>query len=423
MNMFYTGLGIARSLGEEGIPVIGLSSHRGVYGENTRYAKIVACPDSRNAPEGLLVFLRKFGEEHGGPLIIFPTRDEDVLFLDRYRNQLAPYFKPVVPESPVVQACLDKWETYRSAQRAAVAAPRSWLIEGEPDLLRAIAEATFPCVLKPVASYHWRKGGNWEKVGRKVVAVASREELLAEYAAIARAEQRAVLQQMIPGGDDCLAITACYADRQSRLAAFFNTKKLVQIPEGFGTGVVVQAADYPELIDPTARLLAVMRFTGIAEVEYKWDAARREYKLIEINARPWDQHRLGISCGVNLPYIAYCDHAGLPMPPQKNRASAQKWVAEDGFFMAILTLLAKGDFSKARLLLRMARGERCYAIWSAKDPMPFLAYGIRRYFPELARTGLRAMWSRFKRQLSGNALAKDKSAYIDGISKRGKSHG
>jgi D-aspartate ligase len=424
MNMFYTGLGIARSLGEEGIPVIGLSSHRGVYGEYTRYAKIVACPDSRNAPEGLLVFLRRMGEEHGGPLIIFPTRDEDVLFLDRYRDQLSPYFKPVVPERPVVQACLDKWETYRSAQRAGVAAPRSWLIEGERDLMRAITEVTFPCVLKPVASYQWRKGGNWEKVGgRKVLGAASREELLAEYAAIARAEQRAVLQEMIPGGDDCLVITACYADRLSRLTAFFNTKKLVQVPEGFGTGVVVQAADYPELIEPTARLLKAMCFTGIAEVEYKWDAAQRGYKLIEINARPWDQHRLGIGCGVNLPYIAYCDRAGLPMLPQKKRASAEKWIAEDSFFMALLAVLARGDFSKARFLLRMARGKRCYAIWSVKDPLPLLAYGIRRYFPELAGAGVRAICCRLKRQISDNAFAKGKSEYIDGISRRGKSHG
>ena len=32
MNMFYTGLGIARSLGEHGVSVIGLSAHRRIYG-------------------------------------------------------------------------------------------------------------------------------------------------------------------------------------------------------------------------------------------------------------------------------------------------------------------------------------------------------------------------------------------------------
>ena len=47
MNLFYTGLGIARSLGERGIPVIGLSAHRGIYGSYTRYAEVRSSPDSR----------------------------------------------------------------------------------------------------------------------------------------------------------------------------------------------------------------------------------------------------------------------------------------------------------------------------------------------------------------------------------------
>jgi hypothetical protein len=38
MNMFYTGLGIARSLGERGVPVVGLTARRGAYGNWTRYA-------------------------------------------------------------------------------------------------------------------------------------------------------------------------------------------------------------------------------------------------------------------------------------------------------------------------------------------------------------------------------------------------
>ena len=51
MNMFYTGLGIARSLGERGIPVIGLTAEHGIYGNFTRYARKVFCPNSRTQLE------------------------------------------------------------------------------------------------------------------------------------------------------------------------------------------------------------------------------------------------------------------------------------------------------------------------------------------------------------------------------------
>ena len=54
MNMFYTGLGIARSLAEQGISVIGLTAHRGAYGNFTRYAKVLSWPDTRQQPEAAL---------------------------------------------------------------------------------------------------------------------------------------------------------------------------------------------------------------------------------------------------------------------------------------------------------------------------------------------------------------------------------
>src|ERR1019366_10701243 len=103
MNMFYTGLGIVRSLGEQGVPVIGLTARRGIYGNYTRYATVRVCPDSREEPEALLPFLLKLGVELGGRAVIFPTRDDDVLFLDRNRELLSRYFELVLPRTEVVR--------------------------------------------------------------------------------------------------------------------------------------------------------------------------------------------------------------------------------------------------------------------------------------------------------------------------------
>src|SRR5207237_1328012 len=141
-------------------------------------------------------------------------------------------------------------------------------IEGEDGLPRVLAEASYPCVLKPVAAHEWRKQRNWEMVGgRKAIPISSPEELAAEYAAVARANPRALVQEMIPGDDRALVIAACYMDRQSNWVAGFNTQKLVQAPEGFGTGCIVQAVERPEVFEPARRLLEHLRFTGIAEVE------------------------------------------------------------------------------------------------------------------------------------------------------------
>ena len=106
--------------------------------------------------------------------MLFPTRDDDLVFLDRYRSQLEPYFSLVMPGSEVLEACLNKWQTYEWAVKTGVAAPKAWTFEDAKGLERIIGEVTYPCVLKAVAAHHWRKGGNWELVGaRKAIAIAS----------------------------------------------------------------------------------------------------------------------------------------------------------------------------------------------------------------------------------------------------------
>src|ERR1043165_9210904 len=92
MNLFYTGLGIARSLGERGVRVIGLTARHGIYGNFTRYAETVFCPDSRTEPEKLLAFLVNMGRDSAERSVMFPTRDDDLIFLDRFRTELEPYY-------------------------------------------------------------------------------------------------------------------------------------------------------------------------------------------------------------------------------------------------------------------------------------------------------------------------------------------
>jgi predicted ATP-grasp superfamily ATP-dependent carboligase len=407
MNVFYTGLGIARSLGDKSIPVIGLSAHRRIYGNYTRYAKTLFCPDSRHEPEALAEFLVRLGRGLHPRGVLFPTRDDDLMFLDRFRKDLEPYFSLVIPDSLVLKASLDKWSTTEWARRAGVPAPGAWMVENPEDLERAGRGVRYPCVLKPLSAHLWRQGNNWDLVGaRKAVAIHSFEELCAEYKSVARADSRALVQEMVPGADDCLLIAACYMDRKCRWTAGFNTQKILQIPEGFGTGCIVQSVERPELFERTKRLLETMRFSGVAEVEYKWDAAEREYKLIEINPRPWDQHRLGNAAGVDLIYLAYCDHAGLPIPQLGEPQSGHKWVAEDALVTATLRSLKNGG--GIGRFWRLARGRRIYAIWSVKDPMPAIAYFFGAFFPGILRDACKSLWQALRDRIAGTSSSSGK---------------
>ena len=410
MNMFYTGLGIARSLAEQGISVIGLTAHRGAYGNFTRYAKVLSWPDTRQQPEAALAFLLQLGDTLAEGGILFPTRDDDVLFLDRFRVELSRRFVLVLPEETALTACLNKWETYRCAEAAGVAVPRCWSVTSSEDLHRILPELTFPCVLKPISAHHWRKGNNWKTVGnRKAIGIFTAEDLLAEYETIARADSRALLQELIPGGDDCLWIAACYLNRHSNLIAGFTIQKLLQVPEGFGTGCILQTVDRPDLLATATALLQKIQFTGIAEVEFKWDAHSGQYKLIEINPRPWDQHRLGKACGVDLIHIAYCDLLGITLPDIGKQRIGQKWIAEDVFSLRLLQFLWRRD-GRFWSLLKMARGQRICAVWSIRDPLPLIAFIGTRLGPELVRHFYRHLRSLLARFIKGQVRAQERSA-------------
>ena len=111
MNLFYTGLGIARSLDREHVPVIGLTAQRGLYGNFTRCARVVRCADSKGDPQGLVRDLLELSQQLGSRAVLFPTRDHDLTFLDTYRSVLEPGYSLVIPSTAALGRCLDKLET------------------------------------------------------------------------------------------------------------------------------------------------------------------------------------------------------------------------------------------------------------------------------------------------------------------------
>jgi predicted ATP-grasp superfamily ATP-dependent carboligase len=296
---------------------------------------------------------------------------------------LLPCFRLAIPSREALHTCLDKGATHESALKAGVPSPTCREVRNAVELAAVAESIRFPCVLKPVEAHHWRKGKNWELVGsRKVAPIGSREELIEEYERVSRAGGRVLVQEMVAGGDDALYIYACYMDAQSQDVGF-HVRKRLQIPEVFGTGCIVETIEDPGIRERTVRLLSSIGFRGIAEVEYKWSEALQDFQLIEVNARPWDQHRLGNACGVDLPYVAYCHEAGLPLPAPVRPATGHKWIAEDVFLMEALRLTVRRNWGRLRHILGLARGRRIYGIWLASDPVPFLVYVTTYLIPQL----------------------------------------
>lgn len=390
LNLFYTGLGIARDLASHGMRLVGLSAHPHIYGNFSRYCEVLSAPNSQEEPERLLEFLLSHSSEFKGA-VIFPTRDADVLFLDQFREKLELFYRVAVPPREVLQRVINKGVLVKAAISAEVPVPRTLVVHSALDLSRVGKEVGFPCVVKPVSSVEWRRGKNWSLVGgRKAFAAENISQLKDRYEQLAGVTPELLIQEWIPGSVEDIVVLGGYVGRNSEPLGYFSARKLVQSPPEFGTGCVVESMPIPDLVVPTLRLWRTLRYRGMAEVEYKRDSRDGKYKLIEINTRHWDWHQLCAASGINLSWLAYQELIGRPVSAVQPRTERVKWVAED-----VLLQHCVEHFYRTRRLIpdfwKIISGPRMYGIFQWNDPLPSLRYTCSVLIPDLLKKAVKKL--------------------------------
>src|SRR5256885_1551227 len=116
-----------------------------------------------------------------------------------------------------------------------------------------------------------------------------------------------------------------YLDRDGRALGLFSGRKLSQTRGYMGSARVGEAAWVEEVVEQGLALLRALGFHGISQVEVMRDPRDGRYKLLEVNPRLWQWHSLAAACGVDLPWIAYRDLTGDPLPPARMHGDGKRW--------------------------------------------------------------------------------------------------
>jgi D-aspartate ligase len=373
LNMYATGLGIARNLARHRVPVYGLSAQVKAPGNYSRACRALACPDSQNEPDRLAAALLDLADTLPGRPVLFPTRDADVLFLDRNRASLEPRYRIPQLEGDSLDLVMNKHRLAEAARAARIASPRTARVRSREELAAAAGVVRYPLVVKPSYAQQWRVPGAAEAVARrKAILASSHAEVEEIYRRLEPYAPDLILQEWVDGPDDHCYVLGCYRSKSGAWLGWFTARKILQFPPEFGLGCVVRLVSNPEVRDLGMRLLESLAFWGTAEVEFKLDPITRTYRLIEVNPRHWDQHALGMACGVNLAYLAYSDLCGLssPHPSEPNGGSAY-WISGEGLFRSITADLKRFRFYPHHCTGLIRPGTR-FSVWDPADPLPFL---------------------------------------------------
>jgi predicted ATP-grasp superfamily ATP-dependent carboligase len=292
------GLAAIRSLGRAGIRVLAVDHRPSALGFRSKYAERLLCPNPFEDERRFVNFVRALGD-----VVLFPTHDPVLNAIAQYADDLEA--RTPFPSWELLERVQSKRAQLEQAQAAGVDVPLQ-----DP--------GTFPVVVKPDRSVEFKRRFKRQAFRCETQAVLDE--------AVAKTEEfGAIVQELVPGGDDALYTVGSYLAPDGSALGVFCGRKLRQTPPVIGTCRVGEAVWVPEVVDAALQLLRAFGYHGLSQVEFKRDARDGSYKLMEINPRLWQWHGLATACGVDLPRIAYADLTGERPPNAQMNGNGKRW--------------------------------------------------------------------------------------------------
>jgi D-aspartate ligase len=362
---YANGVSVVRGLAREGVRTAVVLTTDHDIAQHSRYAHEAHRVHYLNRrPDGLIDLLEAQRERWRGWALI-PTNDYALAAIAGHREMLSRSYSVTVPEEEITRRVLDKSITYRLAADIGVDVAQSYGPATRETAARL--DLAFPLVVKPLQSARF-----WEVFGKKLLVVLDRSELVAAVDRVVAAGMEAEVLDLVPGPDGNVYSYTMYLDRWGRPAAELASRKLRKAPRHFGVGRASIACNAPELRERTLELLRRIEWRGLACVEYKLDARDGRYRLMEINGRCPLSNALPTRCGINYPLLAWREYAMR----QRVSATSNGWPGVWTHMHADLLYTAmekrEPDWSWREFAASYA-GPWVDAVWSSKDPLPFLA--------------------------------------------------
>jgi predicted ATP-grasp superfamily ATP-dependent carboligase len=309
--MHHGGLGVIRSLGRIGVPVYGV--HEGPWAPvaSSRYlhGRFFWQP-SPDDVDRVRAGLTRLAERIGQRAVLIPTDDAGAIFLAEHGDDLRQWFLFPKPPSELPRQLAGKYSLYQLCVQLGIPCPQA-TVPASLDAAREFAAGTgFPLIAKLTTP--WQHGSG--KI-RSTSIVADDEELAAIQRACDQAGTGLMLQEFIPGGRGHDWFVHGYCDASASCRPAFTGVKERSYPAHAGLTSLGRSTPNPRLRDEVTGLLARLSYSGILDLDIRWDARDGQYKLLDFNPRLGAQFRLfRDTAGVDVAIAQYLDLTGGVIP-------------------------------------------------------------------------------------------------------------
>jgi D-aspartate ligase len=362
----HPGLGIARSLGRRGIPICIIDDQHSISQFSryaTRVVRVKDLRDEKNTVDNVMEIGHRYRLKGW---VLFPTRDETVAAFSRHRERLAEFFRVTTPAWETVRWAWDKKNTYDRAAELGIPVPRTYNVLTEEDL--AGLYSRLPLAIKPAVKENF-----FYATGDKAWRAETPEQLndLFRKARQQIRPEEILIQEIIPGSG-LQQYSYCAFFRDGEAQSTLVARRLRQHPREFGRAATyVETIEHPEVEELSERFLKAINYYGLVEVEFKQDPRDGQLKMLDVNARTWGFHSLGVPAGVDFPYLLYADQVGRSVESSRAKAGVG-WLRAITDVPTVASDLWASELS-LRSYLESLRNTRTESVFCLRDPLPTLA--------------------------------------------------
>jgi D-aspartate ligase len=381
-----TAVPVARSLGRAGISVHALGGNTDPVRRSRHVDRYVDLGTDGDMHERWLEWLTTAAEPGA---VVLPCADEGLELVARNRAALLEHgLVPIEADDERLLDMLDKERTHALALEHGIPVPPTATVRNADELRAAVEQIGFPCALKPLHAYEFRK-----VFGKKGFVADTWSDLEGFYRLSEQAGVAMEVTELVHGPDRYQS-GYVYLDEKGEPLFTFTKQKLRQYPINFGAGVYHVMDWSDEVAELTLRFCQSIGLRGLINVEFKRDTRDGRLKLIEANHRFTASTALHLAAGLDVPMFVYSRLTGDPLPSlgRPYGEGMTLWYPLDDF-RAFKEYRRRGEMTTLEYLRSILRPHH-FSLASVSDPGPLLSALTARLARWWRRIGRRLGFSR-----------------------------
>jgi D-aspartate ligase len=392
--LHHGGVGAIRSLGRLGVPMYAITEDRYTPAASSRYLRraFVWPTTGTEEPERLIEGLLRIGRRIGRPTVLVPTDEEAAVLIAEHQDELTDRFLFPRVDAKLPRRLASKRGLHELCVEYGIASPAAAFPESYEEIVAFAESARFPLVAKNREAFVRRS----RPAVNGTTRIPTREGLLT-LAKDWGAQPGVILQEYLPREEAEDWIVHAYFDAESTPLAMFTGVKVRSWPPHAGMTANAYVVDNPELADLAARFIKQIGFSGVIDLDLRFDRRDGQYKLLDFNPRMGAQFRLFENeSGIDVVRAMHLDLTGRTVPEGEQRAG-HRYIVENIDLPALLAYRRSGYTTPHA----PARASGTELAWLAGDDLrPFFTMLAR-----LVRPGARHLYQLWRTNRRGSSTS------------------